>query len=809
MPVATVGNAEITLVVTPAATGGVATSYDATCTSSDGGTTGLGSDPTTTVVVSGLDNGHSYTCTVIASNTDGPSVDPSPASNAVTPTSTKPGRPAAPTASAGNAQITVDFSAPPDGGSAITSFTAACTSLTGAPGSNTGGSTPITVGGLTNGKSYTCTVLATNGNGGGDPSPPSNAVIPVAPTTAPGKPAVPLVIAGDSTLKVTFSAPADGGKPITLYTVRCTDGNSTLLNTTSTVTPQTFNAVNGVAYTCTVSATNANGEGLVSDKSDPVTPATSGTAPGAPTNVEGTPGDRQISVTFIPPVSDGGNAIFDFTARCTSTNGGATASGVDTQSPIVVFNLDNGKSYTCTVTARNALGTSSPSAASAPAVPNGRPSAPPQPSVAGGDRRITVSFGAPFNGGSVITGYVATCTSSNGGGLRSGATSPIVITGLVNGVTYSCNVTASNKNGAGPSSSPSKPVVPDRGPDAPAKPAVTAGNAQIKVAFHAPGNGGSPITGYTAACTSSNGGRRGTKSGPTTPLIVSSLTNGRTYTCTVAAQNARGLSLDSPPSLAVVPTSPVSATAVAHGFRLFAGDGGVFTFGTDRSFGSAAGVAQHLVVGMASTNNTQGYWLVATDGGIFSFGNAHFYGSTGAIRLNQPIVGMSPTPSGLGYWLVARDGGVFSYGDARFYGSTGAIHLNQPIVGMASTPTGRGYWMVASDGGIFSFGDARFFGSSVGSTSSPVVGMATTAQGHGYWVAAADGSVFHYGDAAALGSVTARALRLPVRGIESTPTGRGYWLATGDGGVFTFGDAPFVGWPGPLTLLASIRGVSR
>ena len=59
-----------------------------------------------------------------------------------------------------------------------------------------------------------------------------------------------------------------------------------------------------------------------------------------------------------------------------------------------------------------------------------------------------------------------------------------------------------------------------------------------------------------------------------------------------------------------------------------------------------------------------GYWMVAADGGIFSYGSARFFGSTGALRLNQPIVGMAPTPSGNGYWLVASDGGMFSFGDA-------------------------------------------------------------------------------------------------------------------------------------------------
>ena len=49
-------------------------------------------------------------------------------------------------------------------------------------------------------------------------------------------------------------------------------------------------------------------------------------------------------------------------------------------------------------------------------------------------------------------------------------------------------------------------------------------------------------------------------------------------------------------------------------------------------YGSMGG--QHLnkpIVGMAATPDGGGYWLVASDGGIFTFGDARFYGSTGGI----------------------------------------------------------------------------------------------------------------------------------------------------------------------------------
>jgi len=169
--------------------------------------------------------------------------------------------------------------------------------------------------------------------------------------------------------------------------------------------------------------------------------------------------------------------------------------------------------------------------------------------------------------------------------------------------------------------------------------------------------------------------------------------------------------------------------------------------------GSLLGIPLHRpIVGIVSTPNHQGYWLVASDGGVFSFGDARYYGSTGGRRLNQPIVAMAATPDGHGYWLVASDGGIFTFGDAHYYGSTGDRRLNQPIVAMAATPDGHGYWLVASDGGIFTFGDAHYYGSTGDRRlNQPIVAMAATPDGHGYWLAAADAGVFTFGDAPYLG----------------------------------------------------------
>jgi len=223
------------------------------------------------------------------------------------------------------------------------------------------------------------------------------------------------------------------------------------------------------------------------------------------------------------------------------------------------------------------------------------------------------------------------------------------------------------------------------------------------------------------------------------------------------------------------PTSPT-------GYRMVAGDGGVFDFGNAQFYGSMGGKPLNKpVVGSAATPTGNGYWEVASDGGIFSFGNAQFHGSMGGKPLNKPVVGMAADPATGGYWEVASDGGIFSF-DAPFYGSMGGKPLNKPIVGMAATKTGGGYWLVASDGGIFTFGNAAFHGSMGGQPlNQPIVGMAADASTGGYWEVAATGGIFTF-DAPFHGSATGTPTS-PVVGMAPAPTG-GYWIADATGQVF-------------------------
>jgi hypothetical protein len=191
--------------------------------------------------------------------------------------------------------------------------------------------TSATVTGLTDGTAYSFTVTATNGVGTGPPSASSNQVTPTAPT-APAAPGSVTATAGNQSATVSWSAPANGGSPITLYTVTpylagvaqtATQVSGSPPATTANVTGLT----NGAAYTFTVTATNAVGTGPASAPSAPVTP-TAAVAPAFVQQVSAHKASQtSLSVTMPGNVATGNRLVVEVADW--SSGGASTASVTD------------------------------------------------------------------------------------------------------------------------------------------------------------------------------------------------------------------------------------------------------------------------------------------------------------------------------------------------------------------------------------------------------------------------------------------------------------------------------------------------
>ena len=474
-----------------------------------------------------------------------------------------PGKPTDVQAVRGNGQATVSFTAPAsNGGSPITSYT-----VTSDPEGITvtragSSSSPITVTGLTYNISYTFTVTAANTNGSGAPSDPS---APVTPTAAvPGTPtAVTAARNGNQSLKVSFTAPSANGAKITGYTVTSRPGGITATGTASPITVTGLE--NGTAYSFSVTATNGIGAGPASAWSPYVTPAI---APGAPTSVTATPGMLQATIAFKAPTSNGGMPVTSYTL--TFVNPASSITITKSSSPIIVTGLRNIE-YTFNLRANNVIGAGASSsvsvtpAATKPGAPTGV-SARTSADTAGG--KAFVFFTPPeSDGGTAILGYTA--TSYPGGITAKGTASPITVTGLKNGTAYSFSVTAANYVGTGPASAWSPYVTPATVPFAPKIGTAVKGNGQATVSFTAPaavggvpGNGGSPITSYTV--TSDPEGITATRAGSSSsPITVTGLTGGKSYTFTVTATNLIGKSAPSSASNAVIPSVAIPGAPTA------------------------------------------------------------------------------------------------------------------------------------------------------------------------------------------------------------------------------------------------------
>ena len=568
----TSGQAQLTVsFAAPSSNGGRAiTNYEYSTNGGSNWTAVSPASTSTSITISGLANGTSYDVQVRAVTAFGSGT----ASGTVAAsTFSVPAAPTITSISAGDKQLSVNFTAGSDGGSAITNYQYStdggsnwrnrATGTTASPLVITTISGPANTE-LVNGQSYNVRIRAVNAVGNGAETATTSAT-PVAAATVPEAPTSLVVTPGDQQLSIAFTPGSDGGAAITNYEYSFNNSTWTAFDPVDTVTPVVITGLtNGTAYTVYLRARNSVGPGTASSSAS----GTPRTTPGAPTLGTITPGNAQLSVAFTAPTSTGGADITDY--EYSTDNGTSYKAAGSTTSPLTLTTVSgssaalvNGTTYTILLRAVNAAGSGTASS-SGTGTPRTTPSAPTSLVATPGNGELSIAFTAGSDGGSAITNYEYSLNNSTWTALNPvDTTTPVTIPGLTNGTAYTVYLRAVNAAGSGAGSS-GVSGTPRTTPGAPTIGTITPGNGQLSVAFSAPASdGGSAITDYKWSV---DGATYTTRAGTASPIVITGLNNGTAYTVRIRAVNSAGDGLVATAGSTATPvTSPTVTTGSASG----------------------------------------------------------------------------------------------------------------------------------------------------------------------------------------------------------------------------------------------------
>ncbi len=320
------------------------------------------------------------------------------------------------------------------------------------------------------------------------------------------------------------------------------------------------------------------------------------TVPPAPSITSLVPGNNKVTVGYSLN-GDGGDPIVGKIINC----GEVTVFGGN--NPLPVNGLANGVAVTCRMRARNGIGDGPWSADSGPVTPVGPPDAVTDVVATRGNGQVSVAF-VPGGDGGLSATFDAQCGTQS----VSGANSPLLVTGLANGVSVTCEAWSTNSAGAGPRTT-ANAVTPATLPAAPTVTGVESGDASARLSFDAPpDDGGAPVTVYTAACTPGTHVVQGAAS----PLTVAGLVNGETYTCSVTAANDVGTGAASAGS-SVVPRFAADLSVTINNGQSFISGGSRTEYLIDVRNGSARAVSGVRVNSVPEAAFSAVSWICSPD----------------------------------------------------------------------------------------------------------------------------------------------------------------------------------------------------
>ncbi|MBV5349547.1 fibronectin type III domain-containing protein [bacterium] len=470
------------------------------------------------------------------------------------------------------------------------------------------------------------------------------------------------------------------------------------------------------------------------------------TIPDAPTIVIATPGNAQAAVSFTEPTDNGGSEITNYTV--TSTPDGKTATG--STSPITISGLSNGTAYTFTVVATNAVGNSVVSTASNSVVPLTVPDAPTIVTATAGIGQATVSFTAPADdGGRSI--YYYTVISNPDGIMAMSQCSPIKVSGLSKGTTYTFTVTATNELGDGAASDSSNSVIPAdytvsvRGLSSGVT-AIAAGfnysvalkNDGTVVAWGNNGNGQTNIPDGLSGVTAIAAGYNFTVALKNDGTVVAwgsnekgetNIPEGLTAVTAIAAGSSHAVALKNDGTVVAwgsntsgqtnIPASLTGVTAIAAGNGhtvALKNDGTVVAWGGNS--GGQTNIPEGLTGVTAIAAGTVHTVALRNDGTVFAWGDdeLHHYGQSQVPPELNGVIAI--TAKGDHTVALKNDGTVVGWGEDYFedyYSEQRVVIDLASITGVTSIATGPFHIVtLKSDGEVAALGN-----NTLGETSTP------------------------------------------------------------------------------------------
>src|SRR5713226_4212670 len=335
-----------------------------------------------------------------------------------------PGAPTALTATAGNASISLSWTAPAsNGGASITGYNVLRSTTSGAETALSSGvvGTAFTDSTVSNGTTYFYKVAAVNSVG---PGPLSNEAS-ATPATVPSAPQNLVASAGNGSVSLSWTAPAsNGGAAVTSYNVLRSTSSGAESSLSNGVVGTTFTdstVSNGTTYFYKVAAVNSVGPGPLSNEAS-ATPAP--TVPTAPQNLVAVAGNSGVALSWAAPASNGGAPVTSYNVLRSTTTGTETllSSGV-VGTTFTDSTVSNGTTFFYKVAAVNSVGPG-PLSNEASATPQVPPSAGfvrriASATAAAGGTSIALTVGAPgvAAGDAVVVSVLLSSTSSITGAL--------------------------------------------------------------------------------------------------------------------------------------------------------------------------------------------------------------------------------------------------------------------------------------------------------------------------------------------------------------------------------------------------------